>query len=129
MRELKFEVFDKKEKHVLEVLEIDFLNEMFVISDYGAIDEFECHSQSFDNVELMQYTGLKDKNNNEIYEGYIIDYEVSRTEHTNCVVKWVDKYSCFIALDNLGVEYFIQEIDKRRMKVIGNIYENPELFK
>jgi uncharacterized phage protein (TIGR01671 family) len=83
-----------------------------------------------DNIMMMQYTGMKDKTGKEIYEGDIVSY-MSRLKvitdvpitHTPLdsiskrVVEWKE--------DDCGFNINIHTED---MKVIGNIYENPELF-
>lgn len=78
--------------------------------------------------ELMQSTGLKDKNGKEIFEGDIVDYKGRKA-----VVKWHSSYASFIYR-------FVDELQKRvsewhplflayyRFEVIGNIYENKELL-
>jgi len=92
-------------------------------------------SEYLEDVDLMQFTGLLDKNGKEIYEGDI----VKTTYHTNKLsyigtINWVNY--------GFGVKRFdttngnnIQVIgasplpQSTRIEVIGNIYENPELLK
>lgn len=75
---------------------------------------------------IMQFTGLKDNNSKEIYEGDVVfdeDGEYSKT----CVIDWDDESGGFFgkALEDNDT-YSMVEIDG---VVIGNIYENPELLK
>lgn len=81
----------------------------------------------YDNdMELMQYTGLKDKNGIEIYEGDIILWV---TKHRGQIIRAIEyKYGCF------GVHGFLEcthitfaNILDHEIEVIGNIYENSEL--
>lgn len=74
---------------------------------------------------LMQYTGLKDKDGVEIYEGDIV-----KTEHESIgVMKWHDvsaqfNYDC----NELLWSHPIYSMSGEK-EVIGNIYQNPELIK
>lgn len=79
---------------------------------------------------LMQFTGLKDKNGKEIYEGDIC--KIRTTEDFNCIdmvgeVRWLEKHWCFRIVvadhDGWSPNEFVKWV-----KIIGNIHENPELI-
>ncbi|KKL84776.1 hypothetical protein LCGC14_1961420, partial [marine sediment metagenome] len=70
---------------------------------------------------LMQFTGLKDKNGKEIFEGDILKYE-----NRNYEVSWMEDDGGFFAW---LYGYSIQGGLFLWTEVIGNIYENPELLK
>lgn len=81
-----------------------------------------------DEIELMQSTGLKDKNGKEIFEGDIVDYK-----GREAVVKWHGSYASFIYRFVDGLQERVSEWDPLflacyNFEVIGNIYENPELL-
>lgn len=76
---------------------------------------------------LMQYTGLKDKNDVEIYEGDIIEQLSERTyESVKGTVKYIDGSYLLEYLSGDDGCYLFDEVAYNQ--VLGNIYENPELL-
>jgi uncharacterized phage protein (TIGR01671 family) len=103
MREIKFRAWDEDEMIYFRLENLSS----------GLVGDKDNHISS---MELMQYTGLKDKNGKEVYEGDII----RDCNGLDCtwVVQWIDSEACYGGLDWCG----------NPNEVIGNIYENPELM-
>lgn len=79
-------------------------------------------------VELMQYTGLKDKNGKEIYEGDIVYVKQNIYAQKHLTVEWgVDRWEFKEEFDN-GDYYYGYAIRWEEVEVIGNIYENSDLL-
>ena len=101
MREIKFRAWDKKHKKM-----------------YHGGDIRTALAFPDEDTEIMQYTGLKDKNGKEIYEGDIIKYPHGEVPYGP--VKWT------------GNGFWVKEPSEythmpHDREIIGNIYENPEL--
>ena len=109
MREIKFRAWDNYSMLLWEWLDTS-LNCVWTA----------INAQQYDNPEpiLMQYTGLKDRNGKEIYEGDIIK------EDYYLIVSWRNLESCW-GFTNGDV---FSDFYMNGTEVIGNIYENPELL-
>ena len=91
-------------------------------------DDFGEYWRDFRDVKLMQSTGLKDKNDKEIFEGDILDYKGRKA-----LVRWHGSYASFIyrfvdELQNRNTEWKPLYLAYMKCEIIGNIYENLELL-
>lgn len=127
MKGIKYRAWDKVSGIMRDVLGISFYHESISV-DRGDGTYFANHASNF---ELMQYTGLKDKNGTEIYEGDIVE-NASKDLKFQVVYeapsfnrKWIDntskRYREHLTEPLAWNTYMICE-------VIGNIYENSELL-
>jgi len=102
MRDIRFRAWDKEAKNMY----------WFNLPDKGA----DTTQRELEHRELMQYTGLQDKNGVEIFEGDVVQLGDKSVE-----VRWLA--ACFYAGENRLSR------DAWESEVIGNIYETPELLK
>jgi uncharacterized phage protein (TIGR01671 family) len=119
MREIKFRAWDSIQKN-------------WTKSPYPIAAQFSETEVGFDDDQgkyiLMQYTGLKDKNGKEIYEGDIVCYV------DNIVVENIGGYyrtepeGIFVEVKIPDI-YLFDESLYEELEIIGNIYENPDLIK
>lgn len=116
-REIKFRAWDKKKSMMFRVLAVDW---NYRNIEVAMIPGQHIHKLNLPDVELMQYTGLKDKNGVEIYEGDIL---LGGLE-----VRWFEqdaRYMLFrIGKDKPAIDLVAVKFNE----VIGNIYENPDLL-
>jgi uncharacterized phage protein (TIGR01671 family) len=146
MREIKFRAWNIFEEHFVD-------SDEYAVTFNGIIFKANLDSDTYnnlisnENLKFMQYTGLKDKKNEEIYEGDIVKWgHIKNREESWHRVAFVELFPSlqFHILhyidgkslekkegDNyvFGFHNFIYKDTHNSLEVIGNIYENPELLK
>lgn len=152
MRELKFRVWDKVAGKYLEgeeakafVLKLDGTH--YVEMTFGYYDKGK-------DWVIEQYTGLKDKNGKEIYEGDILEFDKDFDDSAQRYVPYFDEKLAAFGFRMYGYQYYISESGSEEFEsemsligemenyereeiifyteyisIIGNIHENPELVK
>lgn len=122
MREIKFRAWLKYKKEMVDNARPDFFSKQLHYLRDNSAGGKDVLGISTEDIELMEYTGLKDMKGKEIYEGDIL-FESSGEEY----FKVVFEDGSFRAEDD---KYSLDLEDYAHIcEVVGNIYENPELIK
>lgn len=131
-REIKFRAWIKEEKKMVNIETMDFTDKsMQHLEKNEIIDAYLLRRVVFEDVEIMQYTGIKDKNDVEIYEGDILRYSFPydrRLRHIS-PVSYLDTQASFGIVDFYGNNIPLYDIPTNNyFEVIGNIYENKNFL-
>lgn len=112
MQEIKFRAWDIENERMYNVEGITFSGRGTVILQYGPVIK-----KHLEDVRLLQYTGLRDKNGKEIYEGDIVKTSKGFLPviFSNGSFR-TDEDTIWAGL-----------VGAQSVEIIGNIYENPEL--
>ena len=121
----RYRAWMKSLKWMCDVTNISFDSKFVDICQQGDTERYTEMSVEFDEITLMQSTGLFDRNGKEIFEGDILDYRGRKA-----LVRWHGSYASFIYRFVDGLKERVSEWDPLflacyHFEVIGNIYENP----
>lgn len=132
MKTIKFKAWDKINKKMINLRPMGTTISMgehlcFGCEEWGHNYESECHATFHPNIdedfELIQFTGLLDKNGKEIYEGDVVKLISEKIGE----VVYHEERAAYIFHDINNFNELLYE--RHPYEIIGNIYENPELLK
>ena len=125
MREIKFRAWDEHIEAMVSPEDMQLDGSGLVARYYQNCDDEESiwvtDSISLKGIILLQYTGLKDKNGVEVYEG-----DIGKFNGYICKLEWDEKAARFWWIDIITDQWILGRPSDA--EVIGNIYENPELL-
>ena len=126
----KFRAWMKSLKWMCDVTNISFDSKFVDICQKGDTERYTEMSVEFDEIELMQSTGFKDKNGQEIFEGDVV--RQVRTQPTTGneviigVVTMIEGAWLIMNDNDQLASYLWSETDEN--EIIGNIYENKDIL-
>ena len=144
MREIKFRAYIKTIHQMIHICGFKYINNFIQI--FYTNDDGDYCNQTYkkEDVLLMQFTGIYDKNGKEIYEGNIIEISDSMMlQFRNTIIEGYKNFGIIFYGGNFVLRPWLDEcyyntfrnnswrlgnIYSQDMKIIGNIYENPELL-
>lgn len=140
---IKFRAWDKKHNEMIRVISINF-GEKFIrgLTEVESNLDMES-SYNFEDIELMQSTGLKDVNNIEVFENDIakvhefINIGVDAYEEGEKETIGIIEYGClydspipewYLQIKDDCVSFSYMDLHEESFEVIGNVYEHPHLL-
>lgn len=132
MREIKFRAWHKKLQKILEIdsIEMDIYKAGKISTLTGYDKDTWINNINIEDIELLEYTGIKDVDGVEIYEGDIVEKEFMEPWLDDSkligVVEMIEGCWCVVNDKKKVAKNLWSETDVNR--VIGNVYENKNLL-
>ena len=126
----KFRVFDKKYKKIMKVNEINFeKSSVWIESDSGDHENRHTLTRGFDEVILMQSTGLYDRHGVEIFQGDVVKMVYDGEPFTGVVVYDLGEadFKATNGHEDYGNNFQYLTVGES-IEVIGNVHQHPELL-
>ena len=124
MKELKIKAWLKKEKKMVAIIGIDFNYEYIRYTEDDNLFKSDYKVAEFKDIELLQFTGLKDNGGQELYEADVIKFN-DGVDDIYGLISYDDEDGTYrVSYENITEHLSDREGD---FEIVGNIFENPDL--
>ena len=124
MKELKIKAWLKKEKKMVAIIGIDFNYEYIRYTEDGNLFNENYKTVAFKDIELLQFSGAKDKAGQELYEADVIKFN-DGIDDIYGLISYDDEDATYrVSYENITEHLSDLEED---FEIVGNIFENPDL--
>ena len=124
MKEFKMKAWLKKEKKMVAIIGIDFNYEYIRYTEDGNLFNENYKTVAFKDIELLQFSGAKDKAAQELYEADVIKFN-DGIDDIYGLISYDDEDATYrVSYENITEHLSDLEGD---FEIVGNIFENPDL--
>lgn len=124
MKEFKMKAWLKKEKKMVAIIGIDFNYEYIRYTEDGNLFNENYKTAAFKDIELLQFSGAKDKAGQELYEADVIKFNDGIDDIYGLISYDDEDGSYRVSYENITEHLSNLEGD---FEIVGNIFENPQL--
>ncbi|EUB15662.1 YopX family protein [Fusobacterium sp. CM22] len=124
MKEFKMKAWLKKEKKMVAIIGIDFNYEYIRYTEDDNLFNSDYKTAEFKDIELLQFSGVKDKAGQELYEADVIKFN-DGIDDIYGLISYDDEDGAYrVSYENITEHLLEREGD---FEIVGNIFENPDL--
>ena len=124
MKEFKMKAWLKKEKKMVAIIGIDFNYEYIRYTDDGNLFNENYKTVAFKDIELLQFSGAKDKAGQELYEADVIKFN-DGIDDIYGLISYDDEDAVYCVSYENVTEHLLNMAGD--FEIVGNIFENPDL--
>ena len=124
MKEFKMKAWLKKEKKMVAIIGIDFNYEYIRYTEDDNLFNSDYKTAEFKDIELLQFSGVKDNGGQELYEADVIKFN-DGIDDIYGLISYDDEDGTYrVFYENITEHLSDREGD---FEIVGNIFENPDL--
>ena len=124
MKEFKMKAWLKKENKMVSIIGIDLNYQYIRYSDDGNLFKDDYKIAEFKDIELLQFTGVKDKAGQEVYEADVIKFN-DGIDDIYGLISYDDEDAVYCVSYENVTEHLLNMAGD--FEIVGNIFENPNL--